>query len=78
MATSSTTETLELEQRIDQNAPLERNQLEEDLFALWSITEREHPVLQLEPADGGYAAWRMLAAALVFEAVLWGEISSLL
>lgn len=28
---------------------------------------------QLKPADGGLAAWRMLWAAFVFEALLWGK-----
>jgi len=30
------------------------------------------PIAQLKPADGGPAAWRLLCAAFVFEAVLWG------
>ena len=28
---------------------------------------------QLEPADRGLAAWKVLCAAFMFEAVLWGE-----
>lgn len=28
---------------------------------------------QLAPADGGSAAWQVLWAAFMFEAVLWGE-----
>ena len=31
---------------------------------------------QPEPADQGVAAWKVLCAAFMFEAVLWGEISS--
>lgn len=27
----------------------------------------------LEPIDGGWAAWRLLLAAFVFEALLWGR-----
>jgi len=27
---------------------------------------------QLEPADGGASAWKLLCAAFVFEALLWG------
>lgn len=27
----------------------------------------------LAQCDGGYAAWRLLLAAFVFEALLWGE-----
>lgn len=29
----------------------------------------------LPPADGGLAAWRLLMAAFVFEALLWGQSS---
>jgi len=29
----------------------------------------------LEPADRGAAAWRLLGAAFVFEALLWGRLS---
>jgi hypothetical protein len=28
----------------------------------------------LQPVDGGIAAWRVLIAAFVFEALLWGGI----
>jgi hypothetical protein len=28
---------------------------------------------QLEPADSGAAAWRLLGAAFVFEALFWGK-----
>lgn len=31
---------------------------------------------QLQPVDGGVAAWRLLVAAFVFEALLWGAASS--
>lgn len=27
---------------------------------------------QLHPVDGGFAAWRLLCTAFVFEALLWG------
>lgn len=27
---------------------------------------------QLAPADGGYAAWKLLCTAFVFETFLWG------
>lgn len=30
-------------------------------------------IQQLLPADGGVAAWRLLIAAFVFEALLWGK-----
>ena len=35
-------------------------------------------IQQLEPADGGPAAWRLLVAAFVFEALLWGKLPPLL
>lgn len=38
---------------------------------------RERIVQQLAPVDGGSAAWGLLAAAFVFEALLWGKFSSL-
>ena len=28
---------------------------------------------KLPPADGGAAAWRLLGAAFIFEALLWGN-----
>ena len=31
---------------------------------------------ELAPTDGGPAAWRLLVAAFVFEALLWGSESS--
>lgn len=33
----------------------------------------EMVIQELAPADGGRAAWGMLAAAFVFEALLWGK-----
>lgn len=33
-------------------------------------------IQQLAPADGGPGAWRLLAAAFVFEALLWGDYES--
>lgn len=29
----------------------------------------------LEPADGGWSAWKILLSAFAFEAVLWGKWS---
>lgn len=39
--------------------------------------ENEIIVQQLAPADGGPAAWGLLAAAFIFEALLWGIYPSL-
>lgn len=30
----------------------------------------------LEPVDGGAAAWKLLSAAFIFEALFWGKILS--
>jgi hypothetical protein len=36
--------------------------------------EDDHTIVQqLKPADGGLAAWRLLLAAFIFEALLWGK-----
>ena len=37
------------------------------------ISEGHRGDQQLEPADRGLAAWKVLCAAFMFEAVLWGE-----
>lgn len=36
----------------------------------WNGRRREH---ELAPVDGGAAAWRLLCAAFMFEALLWGD-----
>lgn len=40
-------------------------------------TERNAVVQQLKPADGGLEAWKVLTAAFLFEALLWGKSLSL-
>lgn len=35
--------------------------------------EQEMTDNRLKPVDGGLAAWRVLLAAFMFEAILWGE-----
>lgn len=37
------------------------------------LDEGEAPSQQLEPADGGKAAWRLLCTAFIVEALLWGK-----
>ncbi len=37
-------------------------------------TESTSNAQSLPPADGGRAAWRLLLAAFVFEALLWGPL----
>jgi hypothetical protein len=41
-----------------------------------STTEQSITATFLPAADGGLAAWRLLIAAFVFEALLWGQSSS--
>lgn len=40
----------------------------------WNGRQREQ---ELAPVDGGPAAWRLLCAAFMFEALLWGMFISL-
>lgn len=40
------------------------------------VEGRDIVVQQLKPVDGGPDAWRVLIAAFVFEALLWGIQSS--
>jgi hypothetical protein len=44
-------------------------------FSIPWNTENENDITgqALAPADGGPAAWRLLLAAFVFEALLWGK-----
>jgi hypothetical protein len=42
-----------------------------------STTEQLTTATSLPAADGGLAAWRLLIAAFVFEALLWGQSSPL-
>jgi hypothetical protein len=40
-----------------------------------NIHENEQNAVQsLKPVDGGITAWRVLIAAFIFEALLWGEV----
>ena len=41
-----------------------------------STTEESTTASSLPAADGGLAAWRLLIAAFVFEALLWGQSST--
>ena len=34
---------------------------------------QQHAIQSLEPVDGGIVAWRVLIAAFIFEALLWGS-----
>lgn len=39
-----------------------------------TVEQRNEIIIQqLKPADGGKAAWSVLIAAFVFEALLWGK-----
>ncbi|KAG4425610.1 hypothetical protein IFR04_001307 [Cadophora malorum] len=77
MATSTTTisETLVELNHWDQHRPSINRQTElySEHSRHASDAEEENVVIQqLSPADGGPAAWRLLIAAFVFEALLWG------
>lgn len=41
----------------------------------WNGRRREQ---ELAPVDGGPAAWRLLCAAFMFEALLWGTVMSVI
>ncbi|KAF7882569.1 uncharacterized protein EAF02_005932 [Botrytis sinoallii] len=43
-----------------------------DTEAVLQAEDPERVYQQLKPVDGGPAAWRLLIAAFVFEAILWG------
>jgi hypothetical protein len=38
-----------------------------------NTTPAEMPTQELGPVDGGRAAWTVLIAAFVFEAIFWGQ-----
>lgn len=40
------------------------------------LEDAAHIEQGLAPVDGGLAAWKLLCAAFMFEALLWGELSS--
>ena len=44
--------------------------------AEWLQGTDEREIRRLERADGGWHAWKLLTAAFVFEALLWGENQS--
>jgi len=48
--------------------------LEEDSVQDTESREQDVTDNRLKPVDGGLAAWRVLLAAFMFEAILWGEI----
>jgi hypothetical protein len=47
--------------------------LEEDRVHSTEDREQEVTDNRLKPVDGGLAAWRVLLAAFMCEAILWGE-----
>jgi hypothetical protein len=47
--------------------------LEDDAVHGSRNREQEITDNRLKPVDGGLAAWRVLLAAFMFEAILWGE-----
>jgi hypothetical protein len=63
--------------RPDQNSAIELQDLSrqqpEHSVSHVSSTEDSTTATSLPAADGGLAAWRLLIAAFVFEALLWGQ-----
>lgn len=63
--------------RPDQNSAIELQDLSrqqpEHSVSHVSSTEDPTTATSLPAADGGLAAWRLLIAAFVFEALLWGQ-----
>jgi hypothetical protein len=51
----------------------ELSMLEDDRVHDSEYRERDMTDNQLKPVDGGLAAWRVLLAAFMCEAILWGE-----
>lgn len=51
----------------------ELGDLEDDAVHGSRNREQEITDNRLKPVDGGIAAWRVLLAAFMFEAILWGE-----
>lgn len=47
--------------------------LEEESLHNNDTREQDATDNRLKPVDGGLAAWRVLLAAFMFEAILWGE-----
>jgi hypothetical protein len=74
---SRTPENIELTTTVIGPPPVEATSQRDDTSpssSPWS-TENENDITgqALAPADGGLAAWRLLLAAFVFEALLWGK-----
>jgi hypothetical protein len=72
-----TPENIELTTTVISPPPVEATARRDDTspFSIPWNTENENDITgqALAPADGGPAAWRLLLAAFVFEALLWGK-----
>jgi hypothetical protein len=71
-----TTENIELTTTVISSPPVEASTANDDgspSSRPWNKdSENDMTDQTLAPADGGPAAWRLLVAAFVFEALLWG------
>jgi hypothetical protein len=77
MSTTITTSSIELQERTWQQPPQLAQSSTEPVSSRLSRDEAHEDTRDfhqsLEPADRGAAAWRLLGAAFVFEALLWGK-----
>jgi len=81
MTSTNYASSVELQERCHQGPP-QLSQLNPQLVRLPSISNeasRDVEIVQqqLDQADGGVAAWRLLGAAFVFEALFWGTTAPL-
>jgi hypothetical protein len=80
MSPTTYVSSLELQGRAQQNAPqLPRPYVQPIPFhSNQNAASHDNRSLQqhLEPVDSGAAAWKLLGAAFVFEALFWGKVST--
>ncbi|KAI4274557.1 MAG: hypothetical protein LQ337_003854 [Flavoplaca oasis] len=72
MATVMQSDAIELETH---ETPLahRQNVTQQVSDSIGDLINYEGVAQQLKPADGGIAAWKVLFAAFMFEAMMWGE-----
>ena len=72
---SPTATSVELSSITATRPPLQHRETTQSLAEDGNRNHDEEPTTaqDLQPADGGREAWKLLAAAFVFEALMWGE-----
>ena len=77
MSSRTYVSSVELQERAQQNPPQLPPSYAQPVPSLSSQNGASHDARgvqqQLEPVDSGVAAWRLLGAAFVFEALFWGK-----